>query len=344
MLPTLTRRLAARSAMVPLVISPKQLAAVLPEVKVLDATWFMPNLTPKRDANREYLAGPRIPGALRWDPDFIATTGVTVRGLPHMMPVPSFFAQECSRRNITPDSHVVVYDTQGVFSSPRVAFTFSSFGHRRVSVLNGGLPAWKEAGLPLDEASLSSVDKTLAEPQESHGYPLPELKTGAIRTYEEMLANVKSLAKHQQVLDARPKARFDGTAPEPRQGMSSGHMPRATSLPFSQLLETVTSKTGDTYTVLKEQPALYQLLSRGEPPLLDFESLRHDSSSGAPAITATCGSGMTAAIIWLALQTLGVETSIYDESWMGWAGREAEGAPIVKTSDEGEDTQAEPRQ
>lgn len=328
--------LTVKSSIVPLILSPKALAPILRSVKVLDATWFMPNIVPKLDPDSEYLARPRIPGALRWNPDAIAVTGPSVRNLPHMMPTPALFARECARRSITPDSHVVVYDTHGIFSSPRVAFTFHAFGHEKVSVLNGGLPAWRDAGLPLDDTVLETVDDGLKDAQAAQEkYPTPKLRQGIIRSYSEMLDNIRSPTNYQQVLDARPRPRFDGTAPEPRQGISSGHMPRALSLPFGELLETKTAAaTGEKYTVLKDQVDLYRRLGRGEAPLVDFEKLRQASSAGEPAIIATCGSGMTAAIIWLAFKTLGVETSVYDESWMGWAGRESEGAPIVNTAQE----------
>lgn len=335
MLPTLAQKMAATSVAsaskakaVPLLITPQALAPILSEVKVLDATWFMPNSP--RNANKEWMKSPRIPGATRWDPDRIAKMGETVMHLPHMMPIPSYFARECSRRLITPDTHVVVYDTHGVFSSPRTAFTFQAYGHDKVSVLDGGLPAWREAHLPLDETTKSSPEAVLVEASDDV-YPVPQLRSGWIRSYQEMLSNLSSPTNYQQVFDARPKGRFDGTAPEPRPGMSSGHIPRSQSLPFADLLETKTTALGDTYTVLKDQITLYRRLREGVPPLVDFEKLRQASSAGEPAVTATCGSGMTAAIIWLALKTLGVQASIYDESWMGWASRIREGAPVEKT-------------
>lgn len=124
--------------------------------------------------------------------------------------------------------------------------------------------------------------------------------------------------------------RFNGTDPEPRAGLSSGHIPSSLSLPFPTLVDTHTSKsTGKPYTTLKDQIALYRTFSsettdshgrssstQGGSPVLDFEKVRQASSAGTAAVTATCGSGMTAAVIWLAMRTLGIQTAIYDESWM----------------------------
>lgn len=124
--------------------------------------------------------------------------------------------------------------------------------------------------------------------------------------------------------------RYDGTDPEPRAGLSSGHIPSSLSLPFPSLVETIPAKRegGQPYTVLKDQIPLYRTLSthptntygqsqadEDGSPLLDFEKLRQASSAGEPAVTATCGSGMTAAVIWLALRSVGVQSAIYDESW-----------------------------
>lgn len=153
--------------------------------------------------------------------------------------------------------------------------------------------------------------------------------------------------------------RYDGTAPEPRAGMPSGHIPNSYSLPFNTLLQThkahASNAVSPTYTTLPDQVELYRQLrtaptnnvnsntttetsgwsaaAEGEAqPLLDFEKLRQASSNGEPSVTMTCGSGMTAAVLWLAFRTLGIQGSIYDESWMGWATRANEGeAEVEKT-------------
>lgn len=319
-----------RPATVPLVIAPKALASLMEKqdgsskLRILDATWFMPNTNPPRNPLREFTVGPRLPKAQFWDVDKVATTGESVRNLPHMMPSAATFARAASEHGIEPETHVVVYDTHGVFSAPRTAFTFKAFGHSNVSVLNGGLPAWINHGLPIVEGEPSLAAKT--------DYPEPVLQDGIIRSFDEMVANAKMGARGQTVFDARSKGRFDGSDPEPRPGLSSGHIPHSLSLPFPSLLKTETGKDGKTYTVLKDQIELWRTLGDTVGGTEALDKLRQASSGGELAATNTCGSGMTAAAIWLALQEIGVQSSIYDESWMGWASRESEGVPIDKNA------------
>lgn len=317
-----------RPSPVPLVITPKALAPLLREqgpVRVLDATWFMPNTQPPRNAANEFEKGPRLPRASFWNVDEVATRGESVRNLPHMMPSPQLFAQAASKHGIDTDTHVVVYDTHGIFSAPRTAFTFKAFGHAKVSVLNGGLPAWIDHGLPTEtEAPVQHEVKS---------YPVPVLEDGIVRSFDEMVANAKMGARSQTVFDARSKGRFDGTDPEPRPGLSSGHIPHSLSLPFPSLLKTVQTQDGkSSYTLLKDQIELWRTFSDSVGGMEALDKLRQASSGGELAATNTCGSGMTAACIWLALQEIGVQSSVYDESWMGWASREQEGVPIDKNT------------
>ncbi|KAE8257650.1 hypothetical protein A4X13_0g2209 [Tilletia indica] len=335
------RSVAARP---PLLLSPAALSKALSEtdskngIVTLDATWFMPNLNPPRNARAEFNKGPRIPNARFWDVDEVADKSV-IEGLgtplPHMMPDGQTFAQAAGEAGIEPETHVVVYDTHGIFSAPRTAFTFLAFGHQRVSVLDGGLPGWIASKYEVEDGeSKTQVQRT--------NYPRPTLRPNRIRSYEEMRANAAlGTSRAQAVLDARPQPRFAGTAPEPRPGLSSGHIPASYSLPFSTLLD---SKDG--YTVLKSQTDLWRVISNAlaerqsswgagagasaeEGGNSSVDRLRQESSgSDQVAVTATCGSGMTAAVVWLALQQLGIESAIYDESWTGWASRKD--APIIK--------------
>lgn len=213
-----------------LLLSPKELHAIVREsqqqqqepqqssasqrrpLRILDATWFMPNVP--RDASAEYRAGPRLPGALFWDVDRVATTkddqapdgkSLNPLGLAHMMPPPERFSQVAGEHfGISHDTHVVVYDTHGVFSAPRTAFTFHAFGHPAVSILDGGLPAWVAAGLPVEEAGSEPEGPNTIRPKQ---YPVPTLSSGLIRTFDEMMANVRMGARGQTVLDARPPGR-----------------------------------------------------------------------------------------------------------------------------------------
>ncbi|KDN52820.1 Rhodanese-like protein [Tilletiaria anomala UBC 951] len=298
-------------------------------LRILDASWHMPNVQPPRNAEQEFQREPRIPGSRFWNVDAVATKGESVRNLPHMMPDEQTFAKAAGELGISRDSHVVVYDTHGVFSAPRTAFTFLAFGHPKVSILDGGLPGWVDAGFPVEEgAPTAKFEKTFYEAS-----PFP---AGLVRSYVEMVANARMNPARggQTVLDARSRGRYDGTEPEPRPGLSSGHIPQSLSLPFPTLLNIRTAKDprlpqGTKYTTLKDQTQLWRTVSDAVGGMEALEKLRQASSGGESAATATCGSGMTAAAIWLALRQLGIQTSIYDESWMGWASREE--SPIEKT-------------
>lgn len=310
------------SVEVPLVLGPRQVHERLrrgPGVRILDATWFMPNV--KRNAEEEFQRGPRIPGALFWDVDKIATDKDDLTknplGLSHMMPSAETFARAAGLHGIDRSTHVIVYDTHGVFSSPRTAFTFYAFGHRSISILDGGLPGWRAAGLDTEDGRMRSS-------HDACQYPVPELRQGLIRSYDEMMNNARMGPRGQTVLDARPAGRFAGSAPEPRPGLSSGHIPNSFSLPATQLLDNHTdpSDSNRTFTTIKGQTDLWRSISDALPNgAEDLDKLRQASSAAEPAATNTCGSGMTAAILWLGLYQLGVQSSIYDESWTGYASR-----------------------
>ncbi|UZJ51910.1 hypothetical protein CBS101457_001230 [Exobasidium rhododendri] len=317
----------------PLLITPQRLASLLSQaasrgqengIRVLDATWFMPNV--KRDALQEFTRGPRLPRSTFWDVESVASLkdevdinghSLNPLGLGHMMPSPEKFAKAASSQGISNDTHVVIYDTLGIFSSPRTAFTFHAFRHGRISILDGGLPGWLAEGLPTESGD-SSVQKF--DPVE---YNVSSLRSGIIRSYDEMMANARMKSRGQTVLDARPRERFTGEALEPRPGLSSGHIPSSTTLPFSTLLDTHPHPTDPetTFTTLKSQTDLWRTLSDSLGGMEKLDSLRQASSAGELAATNTCGSGMTAAVIWLSLNQLGIESAIYDESWTGYAQR-----------------------
>lgn len=177
----------------------KQLLSSPTPPVLLDCSWHMPNANPPRDPYKEYLAC-RIPGARWWDVEEVSTKGQEVRNLPHMMPSPGTFAKAAAQRGISPSSHVVCYDTHGLFSSPRTAFTFLAFGHKNVSVLNGGLPAWLDEGGETQEGKVE--EEVVAEE-----YPEPKLKEGWVRDFEEMVANARMGGRGEVVLDARSRGR-----------------------------------------------------------------------------------------------------------------------------------------
>ncbi|KAK9808169.1 hypothetical protein WJX73_004496 [Symbiochloris irregularis] len=207
------------------------------KVKVLDATWFMP--FHGRDNLKEYCQR-RIPGAKFFDLDKVADTSTD---LPHMLPSATAFAAAADALGIDNDSTVVVYDGLGIFSAPRAWWTFRVFGHDRVSVLQGGFPAWQQGGFATDETVVTEHDagtgaaaaQQAAKSGQSHVTFRAQLQEGMVRSWQQVLANVDSHA--EVVVDARSDGRFHGKEPEPRDGLPSGHIPGSSSVPFTEVVQ-----------------------------------------------------------------------------------------------------------
>lgn len=274
-----------------LLVSPEWLHERLgtPGVRIVDASWYLP--AQNRDGKAEFLAG-HIPGAVFFDIDAIAD-GRT--DLPHMLPDEAAFASAAGALGLSERDTIVVYDGVGLFSAPRVWWTLTVFGAKDVRVLEGGLPAWRRAGYPL-ETGEPDVERTAFQ---------ASLASDAVSD----MARVAALLAEGSatVVDARPAARFTGVAPEPRPGLASGHMPGARNLPIDRLVD----PDG-------------RLVAAGQIREA-FEAAGVDLSG--PVVT-TCGSGVTAALLFLALATLGKrDVSLYDGSWAEWGSRP--GAPIA---------------
>ncbi|KAI0296597.1 thiosulfate sulfurtransferase [Russula brevipes] len=271
------------SSKAPFLLTPKALQDLRSsaDVNILDASWFMPNSP--RNASKEFTEK-HIPGARFLDLDEVAAPNGL--GLKHMMPSAQVFSDALERFGITPTSHVVLYDSQGIFSAPRALFMFRSFGHDKSSVLDGGLPRWETEGLPTGTGPVVEIPRSQ--------YPAPTLASERIRDYEQMVDNAtKELSDPlaEIVLDARSHGRYTGSDPEPRPGLSSGHMPHSFSLPFNAFLQTnAIPNSGKTFTTF----LLPNELRRKLEDAVGTEYARL-ILQGKRGVTTTCGSGMTQA-------------------------------------------------
>ena len=252
-----------------------------PDVVVVDGSWHMP--ATQRSGHGEYLKK-HIPGAVFFDIDGIADTD---NPLPHMLPRPEVFASRMRKLGIGDGQKIVVYDSHGLMTAARVWWTFQVMGVRDVVILDGGLPAWEAAGLPTEDGEVRRPERHFTA----------RFDHSAVRDIAAMRAIVAT--KSAQIADARSAGRFGGTEPEPRAGLRGGHMPGAASVPFGLLIEN---------GKLKQPEAIRAI----------FEGRGVDLSR--PIVTS-CGSGVTAAVLTLALQTAGARNvALYDGSWTEWGG------------------------
>lgn len=256
-------------------VSTDWLAARLgdPSVAIVDASWYLP--TQGRDAAAEYVAG-HIQGAVFFDIDKVADTST---GLPHMLPSPADFAAAVGALGISEDQTIVVYDGAGLFSAPRAWWTFRTFGAPSVVILDGGLPKWRREGRPLESGAAAPAARTFKA----------SLDQAAVRTGEAVSGIVAD--RHAQIVDARVADRFRGEAPEPRPGLRSGHIPGSRNVPFDAVISEGSLKAPDVIRSI--------FAAAGVDP--------------QKPIVTSCGSGVTAAVLALALDTIGAkDVSLYD--------------------------------
>lgn len=248
-------------------------------LSIVDGSWYLPGSN--RDPEREFLSG-HIPGAVRFDLDANSFPS----SLPHMMPTVEVFARGASAIGVRETDEIVVYDGAGLFSAARVRWMFKAFGAENVYVLDGGLPKWLRDGNPVETGAASR--------------PISLFKARKptdviVNSAEVRLAMEK---REPAILDARPAARFAGLQPEPRQGVRPGHIPGSINMPYSQVL-----REDGTFRTVAELREI-------------FEKAGIDISR--PAI-ASCGSGVTAAVVAAALEIVGQkDVVIYDGSWAEW--------------------------
>ena len=254
-----------------------------PTLCVLDASWYLPAQArnPKAEYDRAH-----VPGARFFAIDTICDTA---SHLPHMLPSAEAFSAAAGYLGIGDDDHVVVYDGSGLMSAARVWWMFRAFGHRAVAVMDGGFPKWRAENRPLEAGMGASTPRTFTA----------RLQPAMVRALADMRANLES--GKEQVVDARSPGRFAGTEAEPRPGLRGGHVPGSVNLPYADLLDPDTGCVADAAT----------LLTRFARAGVDLER---------PLVTS-CGSGVTAAVLSLALALIGHDANaLYDGSWAEWGG------------------------
>ena len=267
----------------PALVSTEWLAARLdePGLVALDCSWYLPSAG--RDPHAEFLAG-HIPGARFFD---LEAHSDQQSPLPHMLPPADRFARDMTTLGLRDRDTIVVYDASGVnLSAPRAWWMFRVFGHEDVALLDGGFGAWQREGRPVESG----------QPAPRAGDFSATLDAARVRSASDMLANVRRPV--EQMVDARSAGRFEGTSPEPRPGMRSGHIPGARNVPYASLL--------NSDGTMKPPDELRQLfVEAGLDPT-------------AP-IASSCGSGVTACALVHALHLLGNDaTAVYDGSWSEW--------------------------
>ena len=253
-----------------------------PELGIVDGSWHLP---PTGRVGSEEFRLAHIPGAVFFDIDAIADTST---GLPHMLPDETKFADEMTTLGLGDGMRFVVYDSPGLFAAARVWWTLRAFGAEDVAILDVGLPQWRREGRPIESGDAHPRPRSFT----------PRLNRAFVASLDDVRRTLA--AGSAQVVDARPADRFEGRAPEPRPGVRSGHIPGSLNLPFVEIVE---------HGRLKRGAALNQAFAaRG----LDLSK---------PVVT-TCGSGVTAAVLALAVEEAGGQVAgLYDGSWSEWGAR-----------------------
>ena len=261
-----------------------------PNIRIVDATFKMPGVLPL--PKDDYLAA-HIPGAVFFDVDAVSDHA---NPLPHMFPSPSQFGRDVGALGIGNDATVVIYDAGGWVAGPRAWWMFLAYGHDKVRLLDGGLKKWRAEGRAVESGEAKPKPATFKATFDAR----------RVRSMEQMVANLSSLG--EQVIDARATERFEGRVPEPRPGLRAGHIPGSRSVPYNKLFDTATG-------TMKS--------------LSDLRAAFTDAAVklDAPIVTS-CGSGVSAAVLTLALYRLGVANpAIYDGSWSEWG--QLNGPPVA---------------
>ena len=252
------------------------------DLVVVDGSWHLP--TTGRSGEADYRAA-HIPGAVFFDIDRVADTA---NPLPHMLPTPEKFAEMAGALGIDERQRIVVYDSLGLNSAPRTWWTFKVMGAKDVVLLDGGLSKWRAEGRPVDDRLVQRSPRVF----------LAHFDPGSVRDLADVRANLDT--RRFQLVDARPAARFTGDAPEPRAWVKGGRVPGSFNVPMGDIVADGRLK---------------------DPEALRARFLAAGVDLDKPIVTS-CGSGVNAAVLTLALDILGIESALYDGSWTEWGGRD----------------------
>ena len=251
---------------------------------VLDCSWHLPNTN--RSGEKEFLSE-RIPGAIFFNIDDISDPKSP---FPHMIPNEKEFSLKVGKLGISNDHHIITYDTLGIFSSARVYWMFKQYGHRRISILDGGLKYWKLKNKKLDTSSPTKKEEASYHAQ---------LDRSKIKKFEDIEKNIKH--RKFKLIDARPSGRFKGIDPEPRVEIQSGHIKNSFNIPFTEVIDQTTG-------CFKDKNELKQIFLNSQ--------INQDDD-----IIFSCGSGVAACVVGSAYKSLGNEGNfnVFDGSWTEWA-------------------------
>ncbi|MGY3149902.1 thiosulfate/3-mercaptopyruvate sulfurtransferase [Bradyrhizobium sp. USDA 3397] len=274
-------------------VSTEWLAAHIDDahLKILDASFKLPGVLPL--PKDDYLAA-HLPGAVFFDVDAVSDHS---NPLPHMFPSAEQFGRDVGNLGISNADTVVLYDAGGWVAAPRAWWMFLSYGHSNVRILNGGLKKWRTEGRATESGEVKPKPATFTASYDAN----------RVRSMQQLIANVES--RNEQVIDARAADRFEGRAPEPRPGIRSGHIPGARNVPYNLLFDAATGE-------MKPLDELRAAFTNAGVKL------------DAPIVTS-CGSGVSAGVLTLALYRLGItDTALYDGSWSEWG---QAGGPAIAT-------------